>query len=277
MIILHKINIFLRLFRYAKQSLLILLVMACVINNAGAVVANLSGVYFESSRLIYPEKSHRGVTVILNNNTDNAFLLQAYLSESARNNGTPGKQVKDFIVTPPLRKLAPHDKVPVRVMRTGGSLPSDRESVLYLTARMIPSGQQSDKQYSESDTQGASLNIISSLSVKVFWRPEGLEKNEAVEKAAARLSAIVSDKTVTLSNPTPYYITLRTLSVGGVFVEPGGLANMIPPFGKQDYLLPEGVKRTVQIPVSWTAIKESGYDTDPYVTAAVSTASKDAH
>ncbi|MGJ3449122.1 fimbrial biogenesis chaperone, partial [Enterobacter sp. PTB] len=73
------------------------------------------------------------------------------------------------------------------------------------------------------------MKSVSALSVKVFWRPAGLDKPNAVEDAAGKLKAAVRGDTLTLTNPTPYWVTFRSLTIGGVDMSSAELVHMVPP------------------------------------------------
>jgi fimbrial chaperone protein len=227
----------------------------------------LKGTYFESTRVIYPEEAMRGKSVVLNNNSDNDFLLQSFVSPRDATTGLPGKPAQDFLVTPPLVRLGAHQTRTLRLLRTGGDFPQDRESVFLLTASLIPSEEAPEKQ--KQRQPAAVVKYVSALSVKVFWRPAGLDKPNAVEEAAGKLTSAIHGDTLTLTNPTPYWITFRTLTIGGASVPAEELVRMVPPKGTQHWTLPGAAKRSPSvIPVTWTAIKENGFDTQPYLNPA---------
>lgn len=239
-----------------------LLFMLGIPTETNASKNELQGTFFESTRIIYSEDAVHGKSIVLNNNSNKDFLLQAYVSQLDLATGLPTLPIKEFLVTPPVRHLGANETQTLRLLRTGGAFPTDRESVFFLTARLIPN-ESSDAKQNISDSH-AIVKFLTSLSVKVFWRPHGLDKPNAVEDAAGQLKAEIIGNMLSLKNPTPYYITLRTLSIGGADMPTHELMHMVPPFGKQNYILPKGVKRTAAIPVIWTAIKENGFDTTPY-------------
>lgn len=250
--------------RLAELSLL---AMLCTVPPAQAARDVLKGTYFETTRLIYPEGAMQGKSIVLNNNSDSDFLLQSYISPRDAATGLPGKSTRDFLVTPPLVRLAAHQTRTLRVLRTGGDFPTDRESVFFLTARLIPAEDAPGGKPGAHN--GVVMKYVSALSVKVFWRPAGLDKPNAVEDAASKLKAVVRGDTLTLTNPTPYWLTFRTLTIGGVSVPSSDLLRMVPPLGSQQWILPGGVKRTAGvIPLTWTAIKENGFDTQSFFNPA---------
>ncbi|MFZ4170073.1 molecular chaperone [Enterobacter ludwigii] len=250
--------------RFAAPGLLALL---CAAPPAQAVRDVLKGTYFETTRLIYPEGAMQGKSIVLNNNSDGEFLLQSYISPRDATTGLPGEPTRDFLVTPPLVRLGAHQTRTLRVLRTGGDFPADRESVFFLTARLIP-GEDAPGGKPKAQT-GVVMKSVSALSVKVFWRPAGLDKPNAVEDAAGKLKAAVRGDTLTLTNPTPYWVTFRSLTIGGVDMSSAELVHMVPPLGSQQWTVPKGAKRAGGvIPLTWTAIKENGFDTQPFLNPA---------
>lgn len=249
--------------RVVCRLLPVFLLAMSVLLPARAAVNELRGTYFESTRLIYPEGAVQGKSVVLNNNSDRDFLLQTLISPPDAKTGLPGEPVKDFLVTPPLMRLAAHQSRTLRLLRTGGQFPADRESVFWLTASLIPGEDEADKR--RADEAKVVVKYLTAVSIKVFWRPRGLDKPHAVEEAAGKLKASIAGGRVTLTNPTPYYVTLRTLSVGEANVPSQALVPIVPPFGHQDYPLPAGMKRSAVTVVSWTAVKENGFDTTPFI------------
>lgn len=251
-----------------------LLLLWCALPSAQAAANALKGTYFETTRVIYPEEARQGKSIVLNNNGDRDFLLQAYISPADTTTGLPLRPTKDFLVTPPLVRLAAHQTRALRVLRVGGDFPADRESVFFLTASLIPN--EGGKKKASPDAR-AVVKYLTALSVKVFWRPKGLDRPGAVEEAAGKLKAAIAGNVLTLTNPTPYYVTLRTLSIGGADVPVSDLVRMVPPLGQRDYPLPATTKRAAVIPVIWTAIKESGFDTTPFLNPVAVSAATPKH
>lgn len=222
----------------------------------------LKGTYFESTRVIYDEGSRQGESIVLNNNGADNFLVQAYIVDAKPDTGMVALPSKDFIVTPPLNRVGAHQTLPLRVLRTGGQFPEDRESLFYLTVRLIPTGSAPSP-----EDKGIQIKYLSALAIKVFYRPHKLASSGSyggVREAVKKLKVSVSGKELVMNNPTPYWITLRTLSVGETPVSAVSLTRMIPPFGQQRWALPAMKNHAPTALVKWTAITETGFDTDPF-------------
>lgn len=164
-----------------------------------------------------------------------------YLVQSWVDSGEPGDKTP-FIVTPPLFRINPGEENMLRIVRTGGSLPQDRESVFWLNVKSIPATD-------DSKPRTNVLQVVVKSRLKLFYRPAGLEGQP--ETAYHQLSVARSGNRLTLSNPTPYYVTLFTLKVDGQEIKE---ADMVPPKGSANFTLPSASVSTV----AWQAISDYG-------------------
>ncbi|WP_150149569.1 fimbria/pilus periplasmic chaperone, partial [Enterobacter bugandensis] len=69
---------------------------------------------------------------IRNPDRSGGWLVQTWVDRGVNGSKTP------FIVTPPLFRINPGVENILRIVRTGGSLPEDRESVFWLNVKSIP-------------------------------------------------------------------------------------------------------------------------------------------
>ncbi len=98
-----------------------------------ATTAAQAGVIIGGTRVIYPgDKKEASVPVT--NNDDINYLIQSWVDTDA-----PGAAKAPFMVTPPLFRINAHQDNTLRVVRTGGDLPKDRESLYWLNIKSIPS------------------------------------------------------------------------------------------------------------------------------------------
>ncbi|MGJ5719055.1 fimbrial biogenesis chaperone [Morganella sp. B601] len=205
---------------------------ACGANNS-----NKDGITLQSTRVVYPGYEKNGITFALTNNTAQPYLLQArvipWMAEpEGENDGqnassdTPGVP---FIVLPPLQRFEPSETLTLRIRLTRNTLPVDRESVFVLSLKTIP-GQ-------SAPSGPAQLVLAVQNNLKLFYRPEGLPEYSAGQ-LAGQLRFHRQGTHLMITNPTPYYITFRSLSVGTQPVEAESLSQWIPPFGEQMYPLP---------------------------------------
>ncbi|EKS6645820.1 molecular chaperone [Enterobacter hormaechei] len=201
----------------------------------------LAGISLDRTRLIINAGDTGMVKVQNELNTKNAapFLIQSTVTEYGKN--TRPEQGK-FFVSPPLFRLDPGGNmgVQVQLLSTDG-LPTDRESVFSFRAKAIPQAPDASvKNY---------MAIIVTSAIKVFYRPDGLS-GKANDSYKA-IHVIRQGDKLLVTNPTPYYVTFQTLSVGGKNVPHG---DMVPPLGSQAYIVPAGAAGKV----SWQTINDYG-------------------
>lgn len=197
------------------QSLLLLFVLGTI------TVAQAGGIALGSTRVIYPQGSKQVSLPIINSSATNIFLIQSWVANA------DGIRSTDFILTPPLFVMQPKKENLLRIMYVGPTLPTDRESVFYLNSKAIPSV---DKHKLASNT----LQIATQSVIKLFIRPDNMPSSSIDAPAALRCHAEGSRLTIT--NSSPYYVSLVELYVGGK-----KLANtMAPPKGTLTLNAPAG-------------------------------------
>ncbi|EBC4650761.1 molecular chaperone [Salmonella enterica] len=182
-----------------------------------------------SNRVIYDGSKHDATVVVINSAKNAPFLAQSWVTEYAPDNQQP--KMAPFFVTPPLYRQD-EGKHTLRIIRTGGELPSDRESVFFLNVKSIPA--------IHDDLSGKStLQFAYVFRVKLFYRPA--ELTEESFESANNLIFSRQGNTLVVRNLTPYYVTFNKVSVGGKEVYDVS-SKMVPPLGDSHYSLPPDVK-----------------------------------
>lgn len=199
------------------------------------------------TRFVYSE-SEDSLSVTVYDRDKGPYLVQSWVSEfktqqasDAGKNKVPVKL--PFIITPPLFRMEPGDTNTINIVKTDTSLlPHDRESVFYFNVKAIPGKPKDNK---------SSLMISVDSSMKLFFRPASLEGEDA-DSAWKKMSFQQSNKNLIAKNPTPYFVTLHTLSTNG---QPNNTVKntLIPPFGQLSVPVPTSVHT-----VSWTALSDEG-------------------
>jgi len=141
-----------------------------------------------------------------------------------------------FILTPPINRIEAKKGQTLRLSYSGTPLPANKESVFYLNVLEIPA---KDKNLQSSNL----LQMAFRSRIKLFFRPVGLTGN--ANDAVKALNWRASSNGVTASNPTPYYVSLVDVALGGKKVE----GQMVPPGGSQSFALP-GVGAGSQLAIS---------------------------
>lgn len=176
----------------ALSAGLLTITMACPVSAGGIALG--------ATRVIYPQGAREVSLSLTNTSTSNVYLIQSWVSSA------DGKKSGDFILTPPLFTMKPKKENKLRIMYTGPSLPTDRESVFYLNSKAIPAV---DKQ----SIKGNTLQIATQSVIKLFVRPQGLPSSS--QDAPKHLTCRVENGRVTVKNPSAYYVTLVQFRVGG--------------------------------------------------------------
>lgn len=129
------------------------------------------------------------------------------------------KKSNDFLVTPPLYMSGPGDTNALRLVYVGPEQPKDRESLYYFIEKSIPSVDK-DKMKGKN-----TLLIATANRLKLFARPKGL--SPSVDKAPEMLTFSRQGKDLSVSNPSPYYLTVAGLKASGHLMK----TFMVPPKG----------------------------------------------
>ncbi|EBZ6268793.1 molecular chaperone [Salmonella enterica subsp. enterica serovar Oranienburg] len=211
--------------------------------------ADESGVSLGATRVIYPTNS-RGVTLSVKNSADNPFLIKSVVLDESTKKAAP------FIVTPPLFRLDGGQRNAIKITRTGGDYPADRESLNWLCVQSIPP--EPDAVWDEGKKEGggakASVSVQLSLNscIKLLVRPDAVHGNPV--DVADKVSWTIKGKDITASNPTPFYMNVSKTTVNGKKLNME--RSYIPPFSEEKYSLPESVMEKAM--VQWVVVGDYG-------------------
>lgn len=203
-----------------RSSLTVLLMVSAGFITFAANAAEPGGVSLGSTRVIYPEGNTQASLAINNTDPNAVFLIQAWIENAQQ------AKSSDFVLTPPLFVIKANKENTLRIMYVGpNTLPADRESLYWVNVKAIPSV--------SKDTNNKNTLQIAILSrIKLFMRPKNLSMTS--NEAPSHLQFHKSGNTLTIDNPTPYYLTLVQFHAG--------LANlpttMVAPMSKADVKLP---------------------------------------
>lgn len=196
----------------------------------------LAGVVVGGTRLIYDAGKNEASLTLSNRDKDTAYLLQSWTE-----NITEGDTRKTpFIITPPLFRLNEEQDNILRLIYTGSpALPADRESAYWLNTKAIPE---------TTRTDANRLLIAVRSRIKLFYRPAGLPGN--ANDAYKALTWQRQNTRLTVSNPTPYYVSFNKVNVGEAEV-----ANppMVAPFSSASMTAPASAG-----PITWRAVNDYG-------------------
>ncbi|CAM3966634.1 molecular chaperone [Rahnella bruchi] len=189
---------------------------AAVLMLAGACSPALAAVNLDRTRIIY-NASDKSVSVML----ENQSKALPYLAQVWLENAKGEKITSPLVALPPMQRIDAGQKSQIRILQlpeTAG-LPKDRESLFYFNVREVPP---------KSDMANV-MQVAIQSRVKLFFRPAELRKllkaNWQEQLQVTRLS-----DGLTLTNPTPFYITVGYLGKDNKGNASGFDSVMLAPF-----------------------------------------------
>lgn len=215
----------------------------------GAASGDSAGIVLESTRGIYPGSEKKGITFTVTNRTGRTYLLQSRVvpwGSAQLPSETP--KAAPFIVVPPLTRFAPDDALTLRIRLTKNDLPTDRESVFWLSLKAIPS----QSAPGSSSEEGAKMVLALQNNLKLFYRPAELVAMEPEARAEA-LQFTRQGTQLSVHNPTPYYVTLGEVKTGSEAVVLDE-QRMLAPFSTTAFNSPV----TQSTSLSWHIIDDNG-------------------
>lgn len=194
------------------------------------------GIALGATRVIYPADAKQTSLALSNSNKQERYLINAWIENAT------GQKEKTFVITPPLFVSEPNSENTLRIIYAGPALATDRESLFYLNVKAIPS---MDKNNGENNNV-LQLAILS--RIKLFVRPNKLETQPG--QALDTLAFTRSGSAISINNPSPYFITLVNLQMGGKKLD----NVMVAPKNSATVTLPAGVKGAL----SWQSVNDYG-------------------
>lgn len=173
-----------------------------------ALIAGMANaaVVLDGTRVIYPS-DRRDVTVRLKNVGETPGLVQSWI-DSGDPTQKPENLDVPFSVTPSMFRMDPGRSQVLRLVYLGGSLPSDRESVLWLNVLEVP-----PKPVDAAQTNY--LQFAVKTRIKIFYRPEQLKEPSEDTVKALRWTLVNAEGetlTVKVSNPTPFHVSFGQIT-----------------------------------------------------------------
>ncbi len=238
--------------KYIYLFIFSLLFSSGVFSKNNAKEEENGGISFYVLRVIYMQSDKNGVVLKIHNKSNNVYLLQSKVVNVIPETGDADidntlQQDVPFIVTPPLTRLEANSELTLRIRRNNNPVPNDKESVYYISMRAIPAQENKTK-------NDISMVVVNNL--KLFYRPDGLNKRGVVEMAD-KLQFSIRSNQLQVRNPTKYQATFSALKVGDYVFDKAALRRMVPAQGIQTYSLP----KAVQGEVTWQLIDEDGWNT----------------
>lgn len=211
-----------------------------------------------STRIIYPEKN-REVTIRLENRGERPSLVQTWVDKGDASAAVSTLEVP-FILMPPVSRIDAHKGQTLRLAYTGKALPKDKESVFWLNVLDIPP---------KSETTEVSANILQMAvrsRLKIFFRPEGLSHQAALDAAKNVKWTVVSQATgyqLTATNHSPFFVNISSVTIN-INGQPVSLreGEMIAPGEKHAFFIKSASRSKIPDSVSYTVINDFGGATE---------------
>lgn len=194
-----------------------------------------AGVIIGGTRLVY-DGGKKESSLQLSNPDKKPYLIQSWVESST------GEKKAPFIITPPLFRLDNGQDNVLRVVRAGGNLPENKESLFWINIKTIPSV--------EKNSDANTLQIAVKTRMKLFYRPAGLKGSP--EEAAASLKWTNKGNALQVTNNSPFYLTFHEVKMGGVKLPE---ATMVAPMGSLSIKLPANARSGE---ITWKIINDYG-------------------
>lgn len=225
---------------YSAWLLVVLVVGVCY------MPYGVAGVMLNGTRIVL-NANDRNASTIVTNLTQSDYAVQVWVNDEKDDNVSHSP----FIALPALFKIRSGEEQVVRIIKTPGQLPSDRESVFYFNAQEIPvltSGERN------------TLKVAIRTRVKVFYRPQHLSgtASEAPGQLLWKLVDTASGSVLRVSNPTPYHVTFIGIRVlEGTATTELKDVDMVAPNSSLDFSMGHSVKAQ-KVAVEFSYINDYG-------------------
>lgn len=207
------------------------------------------GLSLSQTRVVFDGKM-KSSKITINNNSERVYLINSRVLKTPSDQ-EKGAETLPFMATPPLFRLEKNSQNTVLISRQNtSSLPTDRESVFYLSFLAIPSIQKNSAA-SEEDMTTTQVSLGLRMLIKLFYRPSDLSL--PVSAAPEKLRFSQQGKQLFVENPTPYYLTFAQLKLDEHTINVREQGAMIAPFSSQTYHVQTPVKT-----IYWNVINDYG-------------------
>ena len=180
-----------------------------------------AAVTLDRTRIIFDGNQPSINITIRNDNPELPYLAQSWLENALEQKLETGP----IIATPPIQRMEPKSTSLVRLSTVPdvAKLPQDRESLFYYNLREIP----------PKSSEASVLQIALQSRVKLFYRPESIVPQSKTDWPK-HITLAPTATGYTLTNPTPFYITVIGIGNSQKQSEEGDFeAIMVPPKSNQ--------------------------------------------
>ncbi|WP_028766083.1 fimbrial biogenesis chaperone [Shewanella fidelis] len=193
-------------------------------------------IFFSVFLLLFAEQAHAGFTlggtrlivtpqdtqmIKVTNHGDTAYAMQAWAETQSGDN--PGHAL---VISPSFAKLAGDSSLNLKVMSLSGG--GDMEQLYYLNVQEIPPKAKKGANAIEANQVAFAIRT----KIKVFVRPDSIAEERRHAEKAVTVSLSEDGKQLHINNPTPFYFTIDTASLGGNML-PVSKTGLVPPMAKE--------------------------------------------
>jgi len=207
-----------------------------MVSGQSVFAGSSGGVTIGGTRLIY-DGDRKEASLSVTNSDTIPYLIQSW-TETREG----GAEKAPFIITPPLFRLDSNQSNVLRVVRTGGALPEDRESLYWLNVKSIPSSLLQNKSTN-------TLQLAVKSQIKLIYRPASLTGKP--DQQTEKLRWQISGSKITVTNPTPFVMNFKQVTIGNKEVKD---ATYVLPMSQTTFSVPAGATGRV----SWKLITDYG-------------------
>ncbi|MBT1872226.1 fimbrial chaperone [Enterobacter mori] len=204
--------------------------------------SSYAGIVVGGTRVIFSADNPDATLSVYNKEVDLPYLIQSWVDPFSKDD----KYKPPFTVIPPVSRLEPNQEKILRIVKTAGELPKDRESVFWLNVKNIPP--------SSKNKTVSTLEIAIKTRIKLFWRPASITL--IPEKAVVNVKWHRQGSHLVVENMNPIHINIMDVSVDGKDIP----LNMIRPFETLTLALPAGSEGRS---VVWRFINDYGAVSQP--------------
>lgn len=239
------------LYRLKNTTISRLITVILILFSGMSVSHAEGGLSLSQTRVVF-DASMKNTKVVINNQSQQVYLINSHVLLTPESKRGEVSENIPFVITPPLFRLEKESRNTVLISRNDTSaLPTDRESIFYLSFLAIPSAKKATEIQGNGGITQTQVSFGIRTLIKLFYRPNGLAIPAAM--APTKLTFKQEGKQLQVTNPTPYYLTLAVLTVNNQPINVREQGAMIAPFAAQNYTVETQAKT-----VSWQVINDFG-------------------
>ncbi|MGY4817740.1 fimbrial biogenesis chaperone [Pseudomonas chlororaphis subsp. piscium] len=187
-------------------------------------VPSHAGISLDGTRVILagPKKE---ASILALNDESASLMIQSWIEPFSASSD----QDVPFALTPPLKRLNGNARQQLRVLYQGTGLPTDRESVFWLSVQEIP-------QKSKDENV---LQIAVRQRIKLFYRPADLpgDVDQAPSKLQWRRVFKDGKPGLEVRNDSAFHISFGTVNIKSGSNNYPVTATMLPPYSSQSFAI----------------------------------------